>query len=135
MPDDDPGVRVAPAPGGVAVVAVSGDLDLAGAGRLAGAVEQALGSRPVALVVDMSTVTFLDSSGLDQLVEARRACAVAAVPLHVVVGGNRAVRRPLEVTGLTAVFTLADSVESVAATLGEALAAGSATDEDHRHDR
>ncbi|WP_296151814.1 STAS domain-containing protein, partial [Pseudonocardia sp. SCN 73-27] len=71
-PDDQPGIRVAAPPGGVAVVAVSGDVDLAGAGRVGTAVGQALARRPAALVVDMSAVTFLDSSGLDQLVEARR---------------------------------------------------------------
>ncbi|MBN9107687.1 MAG: STAS domain-containing protein [Pseudonocardia sp.] len=130
-PDDQPGIRVAAPPGGVAVVAVSGDVDLAGAGRVGTAVGQALARRPAALVVDMSAVTFLDSSGLDQLVEARRAAAVAVVPMHVVVAGNRAVARPLEVTGLAAVFTLADSVQSVA----ETLDATAAADQDHPHDR
>ena len=134
-PDDQPGIRVAAPPGGVAVVAVSGDVDLAGAGRVGTAVGQALARRPAALVVDMSAVTFLDSSGLDQLVEARRACAVAVVPLYVVVAGNRAVARPLEVTGLVAVFTLADSVESVAATPDPTLAADPGTGQDRRHDR
>lgn len=123
-PDDQPGIRVSGAAGGVAVVAVTGDVDLAGAGRLGTAVGQALDARPAALVVDMSAVTFLDSSGLDQLVEARRAAAVAVVPLYLVVGGNRAVARPLEVTGLVAVFTLADSVESVTDTLDAARGDG-----------
>ncbi|MGD9988433.1 STAS domain-containing protein [Pseudonocardia sp.] len=130
-PEEEPGIRVLPAPDGVAVVTVTGDVDLAGAGRLGTAVGQALAAGPAALVVDMRAVTFLDSSGLDQLVEARRACAVAVVPLHVVVAGNRAVERPLEVTGLVAVFTLADSVEAVA----ETLDATPAADEDHHHDR
>ncbi|MFB9741197.1 STAS domain-containing protein [Pseudonocardia sulfidoxydans] len=130
-PDEQPGIRVVPSPGGVAVVAVTGDVDLAGAGRLGAAVGQALEARPAALVVDLSGVTFLDSSGLDQLVEARRACAVAVVALHLVVAGNRAVARPLEVTGLAAVFTVADSVDSVTATLDATPAA----DQDHPRDR
>lgn len=56
------------------------------------------GARP--LLVDLSAVTFLDAAGLHALVAARQAARGLDVPFRIHCGERRAVRRPLEITGL-----------------------------------
>jgi anti-anti-sigma factor len=71
MTDDFRASIVVDAGCGESVVRVEGDLDLATAGELWAAVEQAVadGGR---LVFDLSRVTFIDSSGLGVLIRAHQ---------------------------------------------------------------
>ncbi len=93
------------------MVAVTGEIDLLTAPQLRDAV--ALGCTDdagSALVIDLSAVTFLGSSGLAELVEVAENAARNDRPLRVVVGDQR-VRRPLEITGLVHVLAVYDSLD------------------------
>jgi anti-sigma B factor antagonist len=97
---------------GCAVLAVHGDVDLSTGPRLAAAVSAALGSAGGApVVLDLTGLQFLSSSGLGQLValddEARR----AGTPLRVVVDLDRPAARPITTMGLDEVLTLFGSVD------------------------
>ena len=52
------------------------------------------------VVIDLNAVTFFSSIGLAALVSAVKQADELDKALRIVVGGNRAVRRPLEATGM-----------------------------------
>ncbi|GHF25147.1 anti-sigma factor antagonist [Amycolatopsis deserti] len=95
----------------VAVLAVEGELDLATANRLEAAFRRLVARRPRVVVVDLSGVAFLGSSGLAAITSAR----TAGVVLRIVAPGSLA--RIFTLTALDKVLDLYGSVE-------EALAAG-----------
>ncbi len=97
------------------IVALSGDLDLATAPELRTALLEALTERPT-IVVDMTDLRFLDSTGLGVLVRVhKRAKALGGVVAFAAVPGN--VVKILEVTCLDRVFpvypTTDDALTSV----------------------
>jgi anti-sigma B factor antagonist len=96
--------------GAAAVLAVSGEVDMATAPRLRRDVLAALRDAPEALVLDLTGVTFLGSAGLTVLVEARRSAGTA---LRVAAG--HAARRTIEVAGLTALFSVHPTVAAALA--------------------
>lgn len=57
---------------GEVVVFVAGELDLSTADQLSGTLEQVMASSP-SIVVDLSKTTFVDSSGLSVLIQAKQA--------------------------------------------------------------
>lgn len=68
--------------GEVAVLRLSGDLDLAGLPVVSGAVREALETRPVGLVLDLAGVPFCDTVGLRLLLSSAskaraQGCAIA----------------------------------------------------------
>lgn len=83
--------------GSVATVMLSGEVDLATAPQLPAAVAQHRDAD--LLVVDLTEVTFIDSTGVRMLLEADRHCAGRGSRLIVVVG-NGPVRRVLELCEL-----------------------------------
>lgn len=91
-------------------VRAKGEVDLGTVAQLDSALDAACDevSPPMAVVADLSGVTFLASSGLSALVRAHERCTAAGTPLRVLVG-NRAVLRGLEVTGLDKVLDLRES--------------------------
>jgi anti-anti-sigma factor len=94
--------------GSVPVARLSGELDLANAADVMGAVRAGVSGNEV--VIDLTGVTFMDSSALSQLVALGK-----AVTVRVVATEGSEPRRVLELTGLTgwlAVFdTLGDAVD------------------------
>jgi anti-sigma B factor antagonist len=99
--------------GDVEVLALAGDIDMANGPQMRGEIRRCLEERPAVLVVDLSAVTFLNSTALTVLVEADRAAA-AHIELRVV-ASNRIVLRPIQITAL-------DQVLAVFPTLEDALA-------------
>lgn len=91
--------------GGTRVVAVAGEVDMGTTPRLRSALQQELGSTRSMLVVDLSEVQFLGSSGLAVLVETKGAAGERGIPLRLVCS-SREVLRPLEATGLTELFAI-----------------------------
>ncbi|WP_169734272.1 STAS domain-containing protein [Hamadaea tsunoensis] len=80
------------------VVALAGELDLGSRTRLQAALAEAIeAGRPV--VVDLSGLTFMDSTGIAVLTNARRAAGEAGVPLTVT-EATGTVERILEMTGV-----------------------------------
>ena len=84
-----------------AVVRLCGGLDLTSAHVLTDLVATALHQHTLsAVILDMTSVTFLDSSGITAMAAARRLCTGHATELAVV-GINHRARRALEVSGMT----------------------------------
>ncbi|MGY1771046.1 STAS domain-containing protein [Blastococcus sp. SYSU D00813] len=80
---------------------VRGELDIATAPQLGGAVADVLASGASSLVVDLSETTFLDSSGARQLTRTARNCSDVGVALQVVCpADNRPVRLVLDLLEL-----------------------------------
>jgi anti-sigma B factor antagonist len=91
------------------VVMLSGDLDLATAPELRNALQEALTERPN-LVLDMSDLRFLDSTGIGVLVRIhKRASAVGGALVFAEVPNN--VVKILEVTCLDRIFPVYPTVE------------------------
>jgi anti-sigma B factor antagonist len=90
------------------VVAVTGEVDLHTAPTLRSAlapVVAAVGPDRPDVVVDLTDVTFLDSTGLGEIVGAHKALQAAHGRLHLVTGNDR-VRRLVAITGLDAVLVV-----------------------------
>jgi anti-sigma B factor antagonist len=87
----------------VATVVVSGELDLATAPRLSAAVAEH-GDAEL-LVLDMTATTFIDSTGVRALLHADRRSLGSGSRL-VIVAGDGAVRRVLELCGLDGRLTI-----------------------------
>jgi anti-sigma B factor antagonist len=100
---------------GVTLVEVDGEVDTLTAPRLEADVADALDGASGAVVVDLTGVTFLASSGLAVLIHGARRATASGGRLHVV-AASRAVTRPITVTGADALFdTHADLDSALAA--------------------
>ena len=95
-----------------AVVSVGGEVDLETATRLGDAALAALRDLSSHLVLDLSGVSFMDSTGLKVLLSLQRSAALAGGSLTVA-GATRPVRRILALTGLDQTLQLVDSVDAV----------------------
>jgi anti-sigma B factor antagonist len=103
---------------GCPVLTVHGEVDLSTGPRLSATMTEVLlhgGHSPV--ILDLSTVVFLSSSGLGQLVALDNESKLHDRQLRIVVGTGRAVVRPITATCL-------DAVLAVFTTVDDALAAG-----------
>lgn len=86
------------------LLSLTGELDLATSPQLAAAVEEASGQK---VIVDLSSVSFIDSVGLRTLLQARR--SVGEEEFHLVVPEGSA-RRLLQLTKLEATFSVSDTL-------------------------
>jgi anti-sigma B factor antagonist len=93
---------------GVVTVTVVGEVDTFTAPVLRSTLDSQLEQQPKALVIDLSGVQFLGSAGLAVLVETQKSARAREVALSLI-ATTRAVTRPLEVTGLIDLFTIADN--------------------------
>jgi anti-sigma B factor antagonist len=95
---------------GAVVLSLAGELDLYNAEEVRGALLDACAGEPKVLVVDLEEVTFIDSTALGVLIEARtrmpnrRGFLLAAPGLET--------RRALEISGLDRHFTVHESLDS-----------------------
>jgi anti-sigma B factor antagonist len=98
---------------GATVVALAGELDLYNANEVREALLACCAEEPPRLVVDLTDVTFIDSTALGVLIEARtrlenrRAFLLAAPGMET--------RRALEISGLDRHFSVHDSVDDALA--------------------
>jgi anti-sigma B factor antagonist len=98
---------------GAVIVRLAGELDLYNAPTLRDELLKAADGSPDRLVVDLSGLTFIDSTGLGVLIEARtrltnrRAFLLAAPGLET--------RRALEISGLDRHFAVHDSLDAALA--------------------
>lgn len=97
--------------GGLPVVAVSGEIDVATAPQLRECLHRVIAEGSSTIVLDILGVTFLDSTALGVLVGALKRCRELGGELHVVVADPRIVKI-FEITGLTNVFTITDSLQA-----------------------
>ncbi len=111
----DPAIpRATPGPGelgvslersdtGGALLSIEGEIDTLTADALERGMEQLLAAPSAVLVIDLTDVTFLASSGLAVLIRAAQRSGERRLRL---VTAARAVRRPLEITGSDQLFDL-----------------------------
>ncbi|WP_199514602.1 STAS domain-containing protein [Nucisporomicrobium flavum] len=85
-------------------VEVTGELDLATAPDLLERVRTTLAGRPDAIVLDLTGVTFCDSSGINALMDAHTLADAGGATLRVA-NPQRITRRALEVTGVLPLLT------------------------------
>jgi anti-sigma B factor antagonist len=94
------------------VIAVSGEIDVATAPQLRECLHRVIAQGESTIVLDLLGVTFLDSTALGVLVGALKRCRELGGDLHLVVADPR-IMKIFEITGLTNVFTIADSLQAV----------------------
>jgi anti-sigma B factor antagonist len=97
-------------------VAVSGEVDVYSAPELKDSLTSLLQSGAKAVVVDLSDVAFLDSTGLGALVEARAAMSEAGGALPIVCSQER-ILKLFTITGLDGVFSIHNSVDGALSSL------------------
>ncbi|MCT2584609.1 STAS domain-containing protein [Actinophytocola gossypii] len=95
------------------VLEARGDFDLANAKHIRNTLAEVLREDPELLVVDMAGVTFISSVGLSLLVEAN---ALAGPNVFRVVAGGSPVLRVIALSGLDAILSMYDTVDSALAT-------------------
>jgi anti-anti-sigma factor len=98
-------VEALEAPKGVSLLLLAGEIDLATSGRFRAHVESAVQSRVRGLVVDLSEVTFMDSTMLRELLRAHHDIGGAGGRL-VLADVRAPVSRLLELTGTDGVLTV-----------------------------
>jgi anti-sigma B factor antagonist len=102
---------------GVCVVTVDGELDMLTAPALETCLREQLSTNPSHLVVDLQQVSFLDSKGLNCLLQVREATQTTNTQLHLAGLVTRAVARPLQVSQLLQRFTTYPTITQALAAL------------------
>jgi anti-sigma B factor antagonist len=87
---------------------LSGELDLAVAAGLEATIRDLCGEGVSGIELDLSRLTFMDSSGLRAVLNAQKLCAQHEYDFLVTPGGGQ-VQRLLELTGTNDVLPLADA--------------------------
>jgi anti-anti-sigma factor len=93
---------------------LTGEFDLAGVQQFQDAIAKAEADHPKTLVIDMSSLSFMDSSGLRALVMADERARAAERRLAIVPGPPQ-VRRVFEITQLEQRLDLVDDASSLSA--------------------
>lgn len=93
------------------VLAVRGEIDTLTAPAFTAAIDELLTASGEVLVMDLTEVRFLASSGLAAMISAAHRAEDRGIRLRLVIT-SRAVRRPLEVTGTAALFDLHSDADS-----------------------
>jgi anti-sigma B factor antagonist len=86
--------------GATTAVRLEGELDLAEQQDVRDRILEALGRRPAQLILDLSRLSFIDSSGVHVVIESVRSSADYGTRLMIVPGRPR-VQRIFEICGLT----------------------------------
>ncbi|MCO1581307.1 MULTISPECIES: STAS domain-containing protein [unclassified Crossiella] len=118
-PIDLPGEEVADTtashrPGGIVVITVVGELDMSSTPAFQELLGAEVDESCRRLVVDLTGVSFLGSSGLAALVEARQVVQRQDAELRLVCA-THAVTRPLHATGLGEVFDIHQTLDGALA--------------------
>jgi anti-anti-sigma factor len=104
---------------GAELLEVTGEIDIASASRLITGLNEAVGDCDKPVVVDLTAVEFMDSTGLALLLNAHRRLARRDQGFAIVCGGGP-VRRVFEITDMVKTLNVRDDRESaVNAALGE----------------
>lgn len=96
--------------GDTSVLSATGEVDVFTAPTLDQAISAELAEQRARLVVDLSGVSFLDSTGLGVLVKGLKGARDAGGSLDIVVTSDR-IRRIFDITGLDASLRIFDTVD------------------------
>ena len=94
------------------VIAVSGELDVFTAPKLDASIAEAIEGGSVNLIVDLTDVTFLDSTGLGSMVKGLKRARGQGGSLKVVASAERIVK-VFRITGLDQAMSLTDSLSDI----------------------
>ena len=100
---------------GLAVVAVSGSVDMLTAPGLAEAIDSALAKKPKGLIIDLLKVEFLGSAGISVLMKTRDNLG-ESIPFCVVADGP-VTHRPLTLLGINELMSLCRRLDDAVSTL------------------
>lgn len=109
---------------GVHVIDVHGEIHVSSAPAFAERLSSALDAGSMAIVIDLSGVAFIDSTGLSVLLNGLRQVAARKGSLAIVCP-NPTVRRLFEVTGLNHTFLIYDDRESACEQVRQSAACSS----------
>jgi anti-anti-sigma factor len=84
-------------------IVLKGELDIASVPTFARALDQLPSDGAQAFVLDLSRLTFIDSSGVTSVLQARALCAERALEFCLIPGSEQ-VQRVFQITGLLAVL-------------------------------
>ena len=104
---------------GVVVAVISGEIDSSNAVDLRLALSEKLPSSATALVLDLSAVEYLDSSGIQLLFELGRRLSARRQRMRLVVPAAAPMRRVLELTAVDSVAPMDADLETALRELGE----------------
>jgi anti-sigma B factor antagonist len=96
---------------GAVIISPEGDVDLGRSPTLRASLRQAQSGKPSRLIVDLSQVDYMDSSGVATLVEALQNARKGGSKM-VLCGMKDRVRSIFEIARLDTVFTIAESREA-----------------------
>jgi anti-sigma B factor antagonist len=94
------------------LITVSGEVDLATSPELDIAIIAAIDSGATSVVIDLSDVSFMDSSGLGVIVRALKRCREAENDLDLVITNER-VLKVFGITGLDQVIPIHASIQDI----------------------
>ena len=100
--------------GGHVTVSLKGELDLSSVGKVEEELERVEKDGPAVLVLDLSQLSFLDSTGLGVMVGALKRVRTNNGELALVCSESR-ILKVFEITGLTKVFPMHRTLADVAA--------------------
>ena len=100
------------------VLAVRGELDLTNIADLRRRIEAAFATGPPQLVIDLSQVSHIDSTGLAELISTHQR-AMEMQGRMVLVVSSPSIRRTFEIRGVVNLFAIADSRDAARATLAQ----------------
>ena len=94
------------------ILTVTGEVDIASSPELDTAIIAAIESGATSVVVDLTDVSFMDSSGLGVIVRGLKRCREADKDLDLVITNER-VLKVFGITGLDQVIPIHDSIEDI----------------------
>jgi anti-anti-sigma factor len=86
------------------LVRPAGEVDVVAARQLAAALRALVGAPGADVVVDLTDVTFIDSTGLGAIVATRRRLTRQGIALHVIAPAGSPARRTIDLAGLAGVL-------------------------------
>ena len=102
-------IEVASAPAAHTILLI-GEADLLGAPRIEAALEDACAHAPGLVVIDLSNLTFIDSSCLQALIRGHEQCVAGGHRLRAIPGPAN-VQRLFEITGIDEILAFTDAAD------------------------
>jgi anti-sigma B factor antagonist/stage II sporulation protein AA (anti-sigma F factor antagonist) len=100
---------------GVITASLAGEIDLSNASRLLATITHEVPNEAVGLIMDLSEVGYIDSSGLRMLLELAKRLGWRDQTMRVVVADDARIRRILSLSGVEPVLSIDASLEGARA--------------------
>lgn len=104
----------------VVVATLSGEIDIANVADIGAIILEGLPREAIGLVVNLASVSFIDSAGIRMLFDLARQTDTHRQRLGIAIDDDAPVRRLLKITNIQEVVTLAGTVEECTAAMRDA---------------